>query len=57
MTSSNVSLPDDIDALKALLLAREAALRERDSDLEDLRDTVATLQKTLSRTERWKSRA
>lgn len=48
MTSSNTSLPDDIDALKALLLARETALRERDSDLENLRDTVATLQKTLS---------
>ncbi|PLP96191.1 IS66 family transposase [Cupriavidus pauculus] len=48
MTSSNASLPDDIDALKALLLARETALRERDSDLENLRDTVATLQKTLS---------
>ncbi|WP_175460039.1 hypothetical protein [Ralstonia sp. 25mfcol4.1] len=43
MTYSNASLPDDIDALKALLLARETTLRERDSDLENLRDTVATL--------------
>ncbi|WP_439673237.1 IS66 family transposase (plasmid) [Cupriavidus necator] len=48
MNSSDASLPDDIEALKALLLAREAALRERDSDLEHLRDTVATLQQTLS---------
>ncbi|BDB27809.1 hypothetical protein CTP10_R52190 [Cupriavidus sp. P-10] len=48
MTSSNASLPDDIDALKALLLAREAELRERDSDVENLRGTVATLQRTLS---------
>jgi len=55
MRSSDASLPDDIEALKALLLAREAtlherdlALRERDSDLEYLRHTVTTLQKTLS---------
>ena len=47
MRSSDSSLPDDIEALKALVLAREAALSERDSDLEHLRDTVTTLQKTL----------
>lgn len=48
MASSNASLPDDILALKALVLAREAALREREGDLANLRDTVTTLQKTLS---------
>ena len=48
MASSEATLPDDIEALKALVLAREAALREREGDLADLRDTVTTLQKTLS---------
>ncbi|MDR6478939.1 transposase [Burkholderia sp. OAS925] len=48
MASSNASLPDDIEALKALVLAREAALREREGDLANLRNTVTTLQKTLS---------
>jgi transposase len=48
MTSGDGSLPDDIEALKALVLAREAALRERDGDLEQLRGTVSTLQKNLS---------
>src|ERR1700676_4639843 len=48
MTSGDGSLPDDIEALKALVLAREVALRERDGDLEQLRDTVSTLQKNLS---------
>ncbi|SPS02144.1 hypothetical protein CBM2634_P130003 [Cupriavidus taiwanensis] len=52
----SASFPDDIDALKALLLAREAALRECDSDVENLRDTVETLRKT-SQIERCKSRA
>jgi transposase len=48
MTPGDGSLPDDIRALKALVLAREAALRARDGDLEQLRDTVSTLQKNLS---------
>jgi transposase len=48
MTSGDGSLPDDIEALKALVLAREAALRERDGDLAELRGTVSTLQKNLS---------
>jgi transposase len=48
MRSSDASLPDDIEALKALVLAGEVALRARDDDLELLRDTVTTLQKTLS---------
>src|ERR1700733_11588993 len=47
MTSGDGSLPDDIEALKALVLAREAALRERDGDLEQLRSTVSPLQKNL----------
>jgi transposase len=48
MTSGDASLPNDIEALKALVLDREAALRERDGDLEQLRGTVSTLQKNLS---------
>jgi transposase len=48
MASSDATLPDDIEALKALLLAREAALREHEGELTDLRDTVTTLRKTLS---------
>ncbi|WP_234488180.1 transposase, partial [Paraburkholderia aspalathi] len=48
MASSDATLPDDIEALKARLLAREAALREREGEFADLRDTVTTLQKTLS---------
>ncbi len=48
MASSNASLPDDIEALKALVLAGESALREREGDLADLRSTVTTLQQTLS---------
>jgi transposase len=48
MASSDATLPDDIEALKTLLLVREAAVREREGDLADLRDTVTTLQKTLS---------
>ena len=35
------TLPDDIDALKALL-------RQRDGELQQLRDTVSTLEQTLS---------
>jgi transposase len=35
------SLPDDIDALKALL-------RQRDGELQQLRDTVSTLEQALS---------
>jgi transposase len=50
MTSGDAPLPNDIKALKALVLAREAVLRERDSDLEQLRGTVLTLQKNLSDT-------
>lgn len=48
MASSDATLPDDIEALKALLLAREAALREHEGELTDLRDTVTMLRKTLS---------
>ncbi|AQH05063.1 transposase (plasmid) [Burkholderia sp. KK1] len=48
MESSDAILPDDIEALKALLLARETALRERENDLANLRDTLTTLQKTLA---------
>ncbi|EUC12582.1 IS66 family transposase [Paraburkholderia hospita] len=48
MASSDASLPDDIETLKALVLAREAALREREDDLANLRDTVMTLEKSLS---------
>ena len=48
MASSDATLPDDIEALKARLLAREAALREHEGELTDLRDTVTTLRKTLS---------
>lgn len=48
MESSDAILPDDVEALKALLLAREMALRERGNDLANLRDTLTTLQKTLS---------
>ncbi len=48
MVSSEAIFPDDIEALKALLLARETALREREDDLANLRDTVTTLRKTLS---------
>lgn len=48
MASSDATFPDDIEALKALLLAREAALREHEGELTDLRDTVTILRKTLS---------
>jgi transposase len=48
MASSDATLPDDIEALKALLLVREAALREHEGELTDLRDTVTMLRKTLS---------
>jgi len=48
MASSDATLPDDIEALKALLVAREAALREHEGELTDLRDTVTMLRKTLS---------
>ncbi|MDR6496838.1 transposase [Paraburkholderia terricola] len=48
MASSDATLPDDIEALKALLIAREAALREHEGELTDLRDTVTMLRKTLS---------
>ena len=41
------TLPDDIDALKALL-------RQRDGELQQLRDTVSTLEQTLS-VRTWKS--
>jgi hypothetical protein len=34
--------------LKALVLAREVTLHEREGDLANLRDIVATLRKTLS---------
>lgn len=38
---SHCSLPDDVDALKALLLAR-------DSEVQQLRETVSTLEQSLS---------
>ncbi|CAH2896420.1 MAG: Mobile element protein [uncultured Paraburkholderia sp.] len=48
MASSDATLPDDIEALKALLIAREAALREHEGELTGLRDTVTMLRKTIS---------
>jgi len=48
MASSDATLPDDIEALKVLLIAREAALREHEGELTGLRDTVTMLGKTLS---------
>ena len=48
MASSDATFPDDIEALKALLIAREAALREHEGELTGLRDTVTMLLKTLS---------
>jgi transposase len=39
---------DNIEAFQARVFACEAALRECDSDLEQLRDTVSTFQKDLS---------
>jgi transposase len=41
MPSQSTSLPDDLDALKALLL-------QRDGELQQLRDTVSMLQQALS---------
>jgi transposase len=47
MASNDATHPNDIEALKALLNAREAALRENEGELTDLRDTVTALRKTL----------
>jgi transposase len=41
MPSRLCSLPEDIDALKALL-------RQRDGEVQQLRDTVSTLEQALS---------
>jgi transposase len=41
-------LPDDIEALKALLSAREAELAARDGVEQQLRDTISTLEQALS---------
>ena len=41
MPSSPTSLPDDIDALKALLM-------QRDGEVQQLRDTVTTLEQALN---------
>jgi transposase len=41
-------LPDDIEALKALLTAREAELAARDGVEQQLRDTISTLEQALS---------
>src|ERR1700679_2171522 len=40
--------PDDIEALKALLSAREAELAARDGVEQQLRDTISTLEQALS---------
>jgi len=42
------SLPDDIEALKALLSARDAQLAARDGVERQLRQTIATLDVTAS---------
>lgn len=42
------SLPDDIEALKALLSARDAQLAARDGVERQLRQTIATLEQSLS---------
>ena len=41
MPAAPDTLPDDVDALKALL-------RQRDGELQQLRDTVSTLEQALS---------
>jgi len=41
-------LPDDIDALKALLTQRDGELAQRDGELAQLRGTVSTLELALS---------
>ena len=46
--SSNFPFPDDIAALKALLLERDALLLQRDGEVQSLRDTVSTLELALS---------
>jgi transposase len=40
--------PDDIDALKALLLQRDSEVQQRDDELRRLRDTVSTLELALN---------
>ena len=46
--SSTFPFPDDIAALKALLLERDALLLQRDGEVQSLRDTVSTLELALS---------
>src|SRR6478752_3710077 len=41
-------LPDDVQTLKAMLLSREAALRERDAQMLKLQETVNSQQVALA---------
>lgn len=48
MPNTPEPLPDDIDALKALLAARDEELATRDGREQQLRDTISTLEQALS---------
>jgi transposase len=48
IASSDATLPDDIEALKALSVARGAAVRKREGYLTNLHETVTTVQKIFS---------